>query len=97
MTDRWPAATWKDGHAPTVRQLREWLRAFTPEHDARPAADMILGMLADTERAVSIYARLLRLERRKAERFRCAWLSARKGRREAVQDADYWHEHYSGG
>lgn len=77
-SDPWPQATWPEGAVPSVDQLREWLHTFNPGvHDARPAAGMILGMLADAQRA----AEALRVDSWQLEqrfnRYRLAWLSAR--------------------
>lgn len=48
----YPSPTWPDGATPTVDQLKEWVRTHRPDqgYDARVAADMIVGMLADEQR-----------------------------------------------
>ncbi len=54
MAERFPPPTWPDGAVPTTTQLREWVRRFpldgsTGGHDARVAADMVIGMLGEAQ------------------------------------------------
>lgn len=76
--DNWPPTTWPDGMIPTTAQLRTWLRTFTAEHDARPAAGMILGMLEDSQRALATERERAGFYASQALRFRAAWRSARR-------------------
>ncbi len=86
MPDPYPPPTWTDGMTPTVDQLKAWIRTFDPaRHDARVAADMIAGQLADEQRAHwATKARLEAVAREKLlerDRYRLAWLSACRSRR----------------
>lgn len=76
MPDRYPDPTWVDGMTPSVDQLRAWLHAHKGDHDARVAAHMILGMLADEQRAHAVTRAGAHGLYRKAARYRLAWLSA---------------------
>ena len=81
--DLFPSPTWPEGMVPTIEQLDAWLRTFRRgQHDARIAADMILGMLAEERRSAAqelgstrdaLESALMR-----AGRYRVAWMAARR-------------------
>lgn len=91
MPEKFPPPTWADGATPTPDKLREWLRTFDPAvHDARIAADMVIGMLIDERRAhQATWAERNTLEVH-ASRYRAAWHSAR-------YRARAWFDHANGG
>lgn len=86
MAEKFPPQTWPEGAEPTTAQLKKWIRAFDPdEHDVRVAADMLVFMLDQEQRAhaqtrytLGLREGALRRYQGKAKRYRSAWLSARR-------------------